>query len=643
MFSPRVAWSLAFGCAIWQGIARIGQMLDVATTHDAGSTPLLVMGAAVIAGLVVAHVFLSIARGPQHLLLVAMAAGTLAPMLLLGGAWPAVGGLVGAAILLTIRLRWSPLLVAMVLGADALLYWQFSDVGGAVLANRILMNINVTLVLFIVIRLARLIHRTHDARVAAARASIEAEKQDSAQWLRSSLGSCLAELIAATRRMTSGPSGTAIARDDIAHVARTSHRAAQTARCAVGARGRAHLPRRAAEETAPTNDYALSWAVSVLITVIFGSVALLNLLWLGDPTASTWVIAMIVAFSVGVLHLYHGTPRRDGGIPRWWPWTVTAQALLVVPAVWAAGEALLLPYIVLVAGSAATRLQGPWLWFLPPVVFILGPVTAAWVSPSWNAWASANLVGALATVMIALYALCHLPWVAALLRRSWAEHAWTAITAERSNFARDVHDLLGFHLSAMVLNAELAVRTSSEDVGTTRERLDTVRLCAQRAMADLRSIHDAAGLVTAEHEIAEAASLLRAAGIQVTVEVAQGISGRADHIAGIIVREASTNIVRHARAQRCSFRLGVDTDGNVELEIINDGAQITARAPSQEGAPGSGRGLGNLTTRVEEAGGRLTTTHTQGTFRLTAQIPAHAAGADRAPAGVGAPRLAATT
>lgn len=639
MFSPRMAWSLALGCVAWHGIARIGQMLDVATTYGLGPAPLLVAGAAVIIGLVTAQMFLATERGPRQLLLVVMVAGTLAPVPLLGGAWPSIGGLVGAAILLTVRIRWSPSLVAVVLGADALLYWLFSQAGGAILGNRVLMNVNVTLTLFAVIRLARLIQQIHDARIVGAQALVEVEKEHSAQWLRSALGTRLAELIAATRRICAAPT---VALDDVTHLARTAHRAAETARRAVEVRSRPHLPHLATGRTTTTNDYALSWAVSVLLTVVFGAVALLNLFWLDEPTASTGGIATVVALSAGALHLYHGTPRPNGGEPRWWPWTLAAQALLVVPAVWAGGAALFLPYIVLLAGSATTRLRGPWLWFLPLVVFAGAPATAAWLSPSWTTWTSANLVGGLATIMIALYALCHLPWVATLLRQTRTEFARTAVAAERSNFARDVHDLLGFHLSAMVLNAELAARDRATDIGAARERVDTVRLCAQRAMADLRSIHDDAGAVSAEREITEAASLLRAAGIQVVVVVEvprgaipHGDSGRADHIAGIIVREASANIVRHAWARRCSFRLGLGAGGEIELDIINDGAQITGGAFGSPAATGDGRGLGNLTARVEEAGGSLTTTHRQGTFQLTARIPGHPPGLLQVPVGAG--------
>src|SRR5699024_5413663 len=206
-------------------------------------------------------------------------------------------------------------------------------------------------------------------------------------------------------------------------------------------------------------------------------------------------------------------------------------------------------------------------------------------TPTLTGRATANLLVETATVMIALYALCHLPWAAKLLHQTQAEFAQTAVAAERSNFARNVHDLLGFHLSAMALNAELAVRSNTTDGAATRERVDLVQLCAQRAVADLRSIRYDTEPVTAEREIAEAAPLLRAAGVQVTVEVspnvvARSLPSRADQVAGIIVREASNNIIRHSRARRCTFRLSADICGGMEIEIINDGARSTKETPT---------------------------------------------------------------
>src|SRR5699024_5144779 len=191
-------------------------------------------------------------------------------------------------------------------------YWQFSQAAGAILGHRVLMNVNVALALFVVIRLARLVQQAHEARLAAAQTLVELEKQSSAQWLRSALGSRLADVVAATRRMSAAST---IVPDDVTHLARTAHRAAETARQAVDARGRVHLPRLIGER-APANAQVLPCAVPLFITVLVVAVALLNLLWLGDPTATNGVATTPVALSAAASHLYHGGPRPERDAPR---------------------------------------------------------------------------------------------------------------------------------------------------------------------------------------------------------------------------------------------------------------------------------------------------------------------------------------
>ena len=88
-----------------------------------------------------------------------------------------------------------------------------------------------------------------------------------------------------------------------------------------------------------------------------------------------------------------------------------------------------------------------------------------------------------------------------------------------------------------------------------------------------------------------------------------------------------TNILRHSTATSCTIEL-VRGPGTVRLRVSNDvGAE--PRLPGLLTGPGTGRGLANLATRVQAAGGQLTTTADDGHFGLHAEIPlaAPAAGA----------------
>jgi two-component system sensor histidine kinase DesK len=88
------------------------------------------------------------------------------------------------------------------------------------------------------------------------------------------------------------------------------------------------------------------------------------------------------------------------------------------------------------------------------------------------------------------------------------------------------------------------------------------------------------------------------------------------HLLGLVVREATTNVLRHSRARavEVDYRL---TDGLVRLRVRNDGAT---------GPPGSGAGTGlrTLADRLRAAGGELTWEHEHGSFVVAACLPADA-------------------
>lgn len=88
-----------------------------------------------------------------------------------------------------------------------------------------------------------------------------------------------------------------------------------------------------------------------------------------------------------------------------------------------------------------------------------------------------------------------------------------------------------------------------------------------------------------------------------------------------IVGEAVTNVVRHARASRCTVRVSsrADTDGTVHLVVrVADDGSGRADAPFT----GPGVGLRSMRERAEELGGRLETDHAPaGGMVLTASLP----------------------
>jgi two-component system sensor histidine kinase DesK len=113
--------------------------------------------------------------------------------------------------------------------------------------------------------------------------------------------------------------------------------------------------------------------------------------------------------------------------------------------------------------------------------------------------------------------------------------------------------------------------------------------------------------------------VLEAAEIDAAVDLAVlPPDGHADTILATVLREAVTNLLRHSKAEHC--RIATRREGDlILLTVANDGLVRAVRAA---GADRDGSGLGNLTARLAEVGGRLTWGVDDGDwFVLTAEIP----------------------
>ncbi len=185
----------------------------------------------------------------------------------------------------------------------------------------------------------------------------------------------------------------------------------------------------------------------------------------------------------------------------------------------------------------------------------------------------------------------------ARLRRADEEIERLATIAERERIARDLHDLLGHTLSVVVLKSELAGRLVRSDPDRAEQEVREVEQTARTALGEVRSAvsgYRAKGLGT---ELVNARRALSAAGVDLQATVDLPVLP-AEHEAtlALALREAVTNIVRHADAHRATIRAEA-TPEEVVLEVLDDG----------RGASGSdGSGLAGMRERVTALGGTLT-------------------------------------
>jgi two-component system sensor histidine kinase DesK len=318
----------------------------------------------------------------------------------------------------------------------------------------------------------------------------------------------------------------------------------------------------------------------------------------------------------------------------WREWLIDGPALVAFLALyfrgfWLCGRALLPVVfgIVAIGLITAPRNPGASCFFIYAAGFV-GEVDRPAIAVRW-------LLAILAIVVAVTYAFSLSPafWVPALvisllvggsnihfceMRRKdralitaheAAEHL--AAIAERERIARDLHDLLGHTLSIIVLKSELAAKVADRDLDRAIREIRDVERISRNALTEVR--HAVYGY-RGEHldeELITARTALEAAGVALDADVpAVVLDQDQERTLSLGLREAVTNVIRHARATRCRVTLREDAR-EVRLTIEDDGVG---------GEVVEGAGLSGMRARLAEIGGSIDRDTRAGT-RLTLVIP----------------------
>jgi two-component system sensor histidine kinase DesK len=187
-----------------------------------------------------------------------------------------------------------------------------------------------------------------------------------------------------------------------------------------------------------------------------------------------------------------------------------------------------------------------------------------------------------------------------------------AKVAERERIARDLHDVLGHTLSVIALKSELASKLMDRDPQRAGNEIREVEQISRQALSDVRDAirgYRAKGLAA---ELAQAKTTLETAGLAVQCDAASSVQlpPMQESVLALAVREAVTNVVRHAGARSCRLRLE-QQNGSCRLEIQDDG---------RGGSSLEGNGLRGMRERVQMLGGTLERNSQAGTT-LTITLP----------------------
>jgi signal transduction histidine kinase len=180
---------------------------------------------------------------------------------------------------------------------------------------------------------------------------------------------------------------------------------------------------------------------------------------------------------------------------------------------------------------------------------------------------------------------------------------------QRLSMARDLHDVIGHHISLIAVQAGVGLDLLDNDPDQARASLGAIREASKEALEELRSMlaplrdGDHAPLTPAPglSRLPGLVDSTRSLGLAVVTEVSGAVvtlPAALDLAAYRIVQESLTNVVRHAQACRATVRLRYAEDA-LSIEVRDNGRGTSVAAPVH------GSGITGMRERAASLGGEL--------------------------------------
>jgi len=168
---------------------------------------------------------------------------------------------------------------------------------------------------------------------------------------------------------------------------------------------------------------------------------------------------------------------------------------------------------------------------------------------------------------------------------------------ERTRISRDLHDLLGHHLTALAINLQVTSRLSEGDV---KERIDKCHALSKLLLSDVREVVS----TLREAPVVDLEKLLTLAirdipKLVIELDIEDQFTLDDVNIAEVVLRvvqEAITNSLKHSKANRVTIEV-VKLNKNLCLTIVDDGKGAANYRP--------GNGLLGMLERVKRVNGTL--------------------------------------
>jgi two-component system, NarL family, sensor histidine kinase DesK len=362
---------------------------------------------------------------------------------------------------------------------------------------------------------------------------------------------------------------------------------------------------RMAADASLRNLLPLAWPLFAVMWLVFPGASVVDMLET-DLTAARLLafLALMLAYVAVYLWLVLRYPFRRGELS---PserrihvallLTLAALALCLEVA-YGSGIAYQFMFVVIAAAVTLSTLPAAL-----TVVAIMALTSGFYALRSgWDALSSSweSAVAPFAIVGFSMIIVSRLVFTVRELRAAREEVARLAVAEERLRFARDLHDLLGHSLSSITLKSELAGRLLPAAPDKAAAEVRDIEGVARNALREVREAVAGYRQPTLDEELASAQQILEAAGIACEIERNfGGLPNDVDAVLAWTVREGTTNVIRHSRAEHCEIRVMQEGEG-IQVEISDDGLGSTSAG---EDTYASGSGLSGLAERVARFAG----------------------------------------
>ncbi|MDQ0644355.1 sensor histidine kinase [Microbacterium murale] len=345
-----------------------------------------------------------------------------------------------------------------------------------------------------------------------------------------------------------------------------------------------------------------------MVTAVL-TIAPLTLLGVALTTRS-WgeglVTALCLLLVLGVLREWN----LDGYPPR------SVFAVVVTAMAWVAGAALTTSPLgffplALVGALMLARVRRRFLWIGLFALAVASMGTAAFVFHPFTTQRAATylLLPSLGVLFVAaVIVISERAWsIAQRFERMREMETQLAVARERARFVNDLHDIQGQSLHVIKLKSAVARQMVRDDPERAESEMLEIQRLARETISETRAMTVNRYELNLAVELENAKRLCQSAGIAVDthVDLAEGAS--APPILAHVLREATTNLLRHAQPTMVTI-----TASALIVEVANDGVAEASTGPEH--------GLARLRERVGAAGGRMTVTREPNLFVVRADF-----------------------